>query len=361
VARTPSPWFRAARAVWCVTVRGKHHNLGSHPEGFPAPRKQRGRWNAPDSIKQRFYELLADSSAPDLPDAPTAAKMSVAEVCEKYLDWCQKHRSARTYEWYQDHIQRFLDSLPDPAGMPAADLKPFRLVEWADRHPTWGDSHRRGALIAVQRPFNWAAKLGYIPANPLRGLELPEIRRRENPVTPDDFAAILGQVKDHPFRDLLTFAWETGCRPQEARHIEARHLHLNLNRIEIPPAEAKGKKRWRVIYLSPVAGGIVSRLAAAHSTGKLFRNVDGNAWKVHAVNCRFFRLKAKLGRRFASYDLRHAFATRKLKAGVDPITLAGLLGHRDATMLCRHYEHVTGDGGHLLDAVSRPSATPSRA
>jgi hypothetical protein len=65
-------------------------------------------------------------------------------------------------------------------------------------------------------------------------------------MTPADFETLLSHVKDDPFRELLTFAYEAGCRPQEARLIEARHLKLDHHRIEIPPEEAKGKKRWRV-------------------------------------------------------------------------------------------------------------------
>src|SRR5207245_1712157 len=149
---------------------------------------------------------------------------------------------------------------------------------------------------------NWAAKLGYIDTSPVwRRVEKPEIKRRENPVSPDDFKTILSHVKDQPFRDLLIFAWETGCRPQEARHIEARHVRPNQNRVEFAPAEAKGKKRRRIIFLSPTAAEIVTRLAAARPEGRLFRNMDGNPWTVDAVNCRFCRLKAKLGRRFAAY------------------------------------------------------------
>jgi integrase len=159
-----------------------------------------------------------------------------------------------------------------------------------------------------------------------------------------------------PFHDLLTFSWESGCRPQEARHIERRHIRLEYHRIEIPAEEAKGKRRWRVIYLSPKAEGIVIRLMQKHQDGKLFRNVDGNEWKVCAVNCRFGRLKAKLGTRFAAYDLRHGFATRKLKEGFDPITVASLLGHKDAAMLCKHYEGISDDGAHLLNALKKSAS-----
>jgi integrase len=363
VARTASPWYWEARNAWYVIKDGRRQFLGDHPADAAPPRKKRGKWVVPPAIRDSFHDLMsAKAAVPATAPAIVPDGLSVAEVFDKFLGWCENNRSARSYEWYRNHIQDFTNSLPDPAGMPVATLKPYHLVEWADRHPTWGDSHRRGALIAVQRPFNWAAKLGYIDTSPVwRRVDKPEVKRRENPVTPADFAAILGRVKDQPFRDLLTFAWETGCRPQEARHIEARHVHQDRSRVEIPPAEAKGRKRRRIIFLSPAAAEIVTRLAAAHPAGKLFRNVDGNPWTVDSVGCRFGRLKAKLGRRFSAYDLRHGFVDRKLAEGLDLLTIAGLLGHKDGTMLVKHYEHRSRDHTHLLSAVNRQAAGPSGA
>jgi integrase len=220
-------------------------------------------------------------------------------------------------------------------------------------------------------------------------------------MTPADFEQLLSFVKDQPFRDLLTFAFEAGCRPQEARLIEARHLKAGQHRIEIPPLEAKGKKRWRVIYLSDKALELVTRLAESRPTGPLFLNVDHNPWKAQAIVCRFQRLLVKLAgpntelpplprfnrrnyadsvalaaareerrlaliarrkkmasaarqgeTRIAMYDIRHCFATRKLKEGHDPITVATLLGHKDAAMLCKHYEEISRDGEHLRKAVN---------
>ena len=98
-------------------------------------------------------------------------------------------------------------------------------------------------MIAILRPFNWATRLGLLATNPVRGVDLPPARRRESRLTPADFAVVLEHVKDPPFRDLLTFAWETGCRPQEARQVEARHVRLDARRVEIPPGEAKGRRK----------------------------------------------------------------------------------------------------------------------
>ena len=59
----------------------------------------------------------------------------------------------------------------------------------------------------MTRPFNWAAKLGYIAVSPVRGIEKPTSTKRDSRMTPEDFEKQLGHVKDEPFRDLLTFAY----------------------------------------------------------------------------------------------------------------------------------------------------------
>ena len=43
------------------------------------------------------------------------------------------------------------------------------------------------------------------------------------------------------------------------------------------------------------------------------------------------------------HDLRHTFATHAAKNGVDPKTLAGLLGHTNASFTLDTYTHVTSD------------------
>jgi len=230
------------------------------------------------------------------------------------------------------------------------------VVEWADAHPSWGDNYRRGALIAVQRPFNWAAKLGYIQSSPIPYIEKPQATRREQVVTVNEWEAI----RDHydegdPFRDLLEFAWETGCRPQEVKAIEARHVQLGVHRVVFPAKEAKGKKRIRVIYLTPRAEQIIRKLLKLRPKGLLFLNAKGKPWNYAAMNCRFGRLKKTLGVKYCAYAIRHGFATRKLEDGLDHITVAALMGHADATMLSKVYSHIGDRHDHLREQLNRES------
>jgi integrase/recombinase XerC len=260
--------------------------------------------------------------------------------------------SARTAEWYDEHLASFLVHLGDQSNMPLASLKPYHVVEWVDSHETWGDTYKRGGIVAVQRAGNWAEQMGYIDVTPLKRIAKPPARRRDNPMAPDDFQAILVRIeKGDPFRDLFLFIWHTGCRPQEARHIEPRHVDLERAVVIIPKEEAKGKCYPRFIHLQGPALEIIRRLMAVRTEGKLFRNSRGQPWTKYALCNRMYRLSRVAGVKKTAYDMRHGFATRKLVQGHDHLTIAELMGHRDGTMLAKVYAHLDRNDAHLKKAL----------
>jgi site-specific recombinase XerD len=331
-------------------------------------------------------------------------------VFEQFLDWCQKNRSPRTYEWSQNHIQNFVNSLTDK-GLRTDDLKPFHVQQWVDAKTRWGPNHKRGAITAIQRAFSWAEKIGHIIKSPIRNIEKPAAIRREQVLTPTEFESLLANVQDDRFRDVLEFCWETGARVQEVRLVEAVHYKPERGRIDIPPAEAKGKKRWRIIYLTKRAEEIVRRLVLKHPEGPIFRNRDGRPWDAQAFNNRFCRLQQRFGRqklgvmsidpeqveafartlkpqknvggrlllknkkellrearkklrnkraarkgvKYALTAIRHSFATRLLEAGVDHLTVSALMGHADGAMLAKVYSHIGEKTDYLREELLRVS------
>ena len=64
----------------------------------------------------------------------------------------------------------------------------------------------------------------------------------------------------------------------------------------------------------------------------------------------------KLARKFAPYDLRHAFAHRLRTAGIDPMMDATLLGHRDLTMVHRVNGHWIKATDQLRNALAFAAA-----
>ena len=339
MARTASPWYWEPRRCWAVIVDGRRHILGDHPPG-PPPRKKGNKWVAPRTIRERFDDLKVGLRNPAAAPAALPTEGTVAGAFDKFLDWCQKNRSPRTYEWSRTHLLSFVRTLLSPKTFPVSSLKPFHVQEWADAAPGWGPNHKRGAITAVQRAFNWAEKAGHVERSPVRGVEKPPPKRREQVLSRPEFLTVLSHVKDRPFRDVLEFCWETGARVQEVRLIRAAHYRPDRGRIEIPPPEAKGKRRWRVVYLTPPAEAIVRRLAPLRPEGPLFRNADGNPWDAQNFNCRFGRLEKKLGVKYALTALRHSFCQRLLEAGVDHTTVAALMGHSNAVMVSTTYSHM---------------------
>ena len=65
------------------------------------------------------------------------------------------------------------------------------------------------------------------------------------------------------------------------------------------------------------------------------------------------RLARKHGRKFSLYHFRHSWATRALQRGVDPITVAILMGHSDPSTLARVYQHLAHDPEFLRTAIKR--------
>jgi site-specific recombinase XerD len=90
--------------------------------------------------------------------------------------------------------------------------------------------------------------------------------------------------------------------------------------------------------------------------GRMFRNTKGRPWTKDAVNCRFERLKEKLGTRYCLYLFRHSFATRMLESGLDGLTVALLLGHANPAMLSTTYQHLSHNPGHLLEQLRNATA-----
>jgi integrase len=414
MAHFAKPFYKQSRHAWYAELGRRQYPLGPNPPGRPRPRKKNGAWQAPPEILNAFEALkhrLRIAAVEPVDQAGEGA--TVVEVFDEFLEWCRKHRTPRTYAWYQSHLQSFVRHEHDGRAykrLAVADLRPIHVERWVDAHPTWGPSHQRGAKVAVQRAFTWAEKMGLVAVSPVRHLPKPPAGRRERVISPAEHAAIRSHFGDPPFRDLLDMAWHTGARPQECVRVEARHVELEHRRVVLPPAEAKGKKRFRVIYLNDAALALVQRLVAAHPTGPLFRNRDGNPWTAWAVNNRFCRFQLRLGRaelrkggfvpdaaevaalaaglaqkkannagvtaeletwaqgearkrlvaraarrrgqKFCLYLYRHTFATRLLTAGVDSLTVSTLLGHVDGTMLAKVYAHLQANAAHLIDAVN---------
>jgi integrase len=56
---------------------------------------------------------------------------------------------------------------------------------------------------------------------------------------------------------------------------------------------------------------------------------------------------------FFAYAIRHTFITDALRQGCNPVTLAHIVGHKDATMILKIYQHLNLNSGHIRKALGQ--------
>jgi len=390
MAEPPKPFFKASRGTWYLEINRRQINLG--PDEHEA-------W-------KKYFQIMADppKAKPKFRKAPTG---SVVEILDKFLTWCKDNRAQETYEWYQWRLQSFARHIGTK--LRADQLKHFHIDEWLQAHPEWVSGTKHGMARSVMRACRWATKKGYLEQNPVADYEKPRAGKRKVVIPPAEFEKILSLAGCQEFKDLLVFTWETAARPQETLVAEAHHVDLDACRIVFPPDESKGEQWPRLIYLNDAAAAIVRRLSSAHPEGTLFRNSDGLPWTTDAVNNAFIRLQIRLGqekmkklgidvepikkmdkeqrlalspeerkaywvarkvqvqerrklvnslavkhgKKYCLYHLRHSWLDRALKRGVDALTCAILMGHRDPSTIARVYQHLSQSPDYLLNQARK--------
>ena len=322
--RKPQPWFHKQSGNWKVQLGKKQVNLG---------KDEAAAWD-------QYYELMANRGQ-SVRNDPT-----IYDVLNQYLGWCEANRARTTFDRMKRHLKRFGNHVG--RRLKVSDLSRSRVLAWIDDDYNGRSStYKNDAISAVTAAINQAGL-----DNPIRGIEKPTRQQREFYLEPSQWQPLLDQVSGREFRDYCIFGLHSGARPQETRAIENRHYDKTNSRIVFPRDEAKGRKRPRYIYVDDVAREIIER--NVRSDGPLLRNTLGNPWNKDNLNCRFRKLKTKLGMPdLCAYTLRHSFAVWKLTEGIEVAKVAALMGHVDGRMVEQRYGHIERNTTVMLRAATQ--------
>ena len=329
--RQPKPFFRKQTQSWYVQLPDRQYNLGKDKESA---------WKA-------YYKLMADYEPP----APT---MPVVQLIDRFLADLDKNAKARrTYDWYKRHLNSFKAFLEARYnGKTTIDkLTSEHVNGWlSECYKSSGDNNKLGAVRAVARVCNWAVyELRIIPSNPIARMKRPSYTPRECYVEPADWAKFLAAVKPGPFRDIVQFLRLTGCRPNEACIAEVRHFDRERRCLVFERSESKGKKKKRIIPLVGEAFEIVRRLALIAGDGPIFRTQRGAVWSNSSLNSCCDNIERRTGVKLSPYVIRFTFITDKLTAGIDPVTLAKIVGHADIKMIHMVYAQLDLKSDYLRE------------
>lgn len=335
------PWYRASRDAWYVEIDGKQIKLA------------KGKANK-DQALAAFHRLMLDRPDPDR----RAQDLSVAVVCDLFLESVKSRCRPETFDWYRGYLQSFV-SFAKVARLPASKVTEELVTAWVDSRPTWGASSRRAAIGGLKQAFAWAEKTRRIPSDPIRGMKKPGAVARLRVLTPAERKTILAAVRDGAFRDYVVALQETGARPSEVATVTAADVDLVQGVWTLDTHKTRKKTgKPRVVYLTPAAVELTRRKMAALAPGDdgpLFRNRLGRPYTRNAVRIRFLRLREKHPQLagVTAYAYRHTFATDALENGVGIAQVAELLGHTSTEMVMRHYSKLGTRVRHLRDMAAK--------
>lgn len=344
MGRTPEkPWFWTARKSWVVQWGGRRIVLA------------KGK-SAKAEAFARFNQMMAEAGKPA---AEADASPTVDDLVLWYLQDLKgrRERGEIDAQTKADSERRLAGFAEMYIGLPADQMREHHVDSWLATKADWGKTSRHDGVGAVKTVFRWAKRKGRIDINPLADIPKPKrVKRREAMPSAEIAAKALGAVLNPQLGELLAYIEDTGCRPKEARTLEARHLDL-ANGVAVLDEHKTAHKtgKPRILYLTEKAAEIAGRLAAIRPAGPIFLNTKGNPWTGNALvqAMESLRDRAGLGPEVIAYGLRHLFATTGLANGLSDTMMAELMGHADTRMM--------GVYGHLGDNRDVVRAALSKA
>lgn len=332
----PKPRYRKDRGVWVVEVRKTLHTLG--------PDK--------DAAFEAYHRLMADPAVrAESPAVRRGEVPTVTQAGDLYLDHVRATKAPATYATERARVEIACDAFGDRR---LDRLEPGEVERWL-ASGRWSDSTRRAYLRALRSLVRFARRRPtcYGGPDPTAEVPLPKATRRERVLDPEELSRLLAAATP-PFREFLEALAVSGARPDALSNLDARSI-----RWEAGEATVRSKGRSYTLILTDRLRAILGPLAERYPTGPLFRTARGERWTRNSIRLRMARLREKAGvsADVVAYTLRHTFATDALARGESPAVVAEIMGHRDMSMLSRHYAHLARRRGALREAAGRAAGS----
>ena len=219
-------------------------------------------------------------------------------------------------------------------------------------------------MAMLRKLANWAADHGYCDAPRVRW-KLPVGRsRRAAPVSEAEYKKLLEHANPVQ-KAILVWYWETGCRPSELVAIRRADFDRKAKLVTIPTSKT-GKRTGRPTRQFPLENPQLIRVIRERKAWlRTIRNSKESTpgfakSEVRARLSSEWLFPSRTGAQIATggyaealwscykragvpkidiIGFRHAFATRFLQKGADPLTLAKLMG-TSMSMIERTYGHL---------------------
>ena len=213
----------------------------------------------------------------------------------------------------------------------------------------------------LRSAFMWAHKRDLIPSAPTRKVKKLRAQPKRQPrlLTPEECRLLLKTAREMAetnkwlkvFVRAFQFLLNTGLRSGELCNLTWEDVDLDTGLIKIQPKEGWTPKSYsRQFYLNEAA--LKALQPVEYNGGWVFRNSSDGRLDTDDLRKALIKVARQCGLDDLTriHDLRHTFSSHMQMNGVDPGTMAAILGHRsyDVTMI---YTHQTAE--HLKKSIGR--------
>ncbi len=289
-----------------------------------------------------------------------SGQITLAEWLDKWMAEYKmksiRSSTVRTYQNAADHIKPVLGK-KSLSRITEADVQ--RLYnDIKEKYGLASSSVRRVHLI-LHQAMRVALRRGMILYDPTAAAVLPKIETTEKTVLQkQQIEKLLDNLKSDPiWYDFFYTELMTGMRRGEICGLKwsdfdpetgalAVRRSIVFEKGELVVGDTKTNRGNRVITLPESVKNLLSERKKKVCDEWIFPNPYKHGQPVNPMSayCRLQKALKETGlphMRF--HDLRHTFATMAASNGVDPRTLAGILGHTNASFTLDVYTHVTTD------------------
>lgn len=310
------------------------------------------------AIAATFYSSLAKGEVGITERKPS---LPFAKAIANFLDWSlEEHRAhpktAERYRYSSAALLRYFRDTPLDR-ITAESVESFKLNRAGESGSHTARRLRPATvnreLACLKAVFNHAIKGDANLRNPVSRVKfLAEQNDQNRVVTYTEQETYLREASD-TLRDVATLIVETGMRPEEVFHLKRVDVNLGEGFLTIHRGKTPAARR-RIALTKAASAMLKARLGASAGSPYIFPHDTDPTRPLPNVHGAHHRaLKASKVAPFRLYDLRHTWATRAAECGIDPVTLAAMLGHSRIQMVLR-YAHPTQI--HQTSAMERLEA-----
>ena len=306
--------------------------------------------------------------------------ITIQTLVRNFLKFIEESTSEGTAKYYERPLKLFVKHCgPNTA---VSTLKPSVLTLFLKKHftkskrtgkPVSPNTHLQG-IRSVRRLFNWALEEEIVSVDPFKKFKVGNPVASEDCITREQVEALLKYAAsaDEDYYDLIRFIALSGCRVWEARKLEVGHVNLKEQTAKLSRELTKRYeviKKQRVLFLTPELVDILSKNMERRKkkTDLVFQTkYSGQKDGGWTPNC--FAARKKVAAKHLGFTvppmrtLRPFFVTEALLAGVQPTSIATVLGHQNLNMVMQIYNKLGMHTQFLQNEVAKvqlPSFSPS--